>query len=144
MSAQTQTQPMSIPPAAQILQMANGYMLSQTIGVAARLGIADLLRDGPRTSDDLAQAVRVNADALYRTLRAMASVGIFTETSPRTFANTALSEVLRSDVPYSLMLRMASFEEAEPMECVLSCAGGPSSPASIRLWSGPPPLTRWK
>lgn len=97
MSARTQVQPTTIPPAAQVLQVAAGYMLSQAVGAAARLGIADLLKDSPRTTEDLAQACKANPDALYRTLRALCSVGIFAETAPRVFTNTQLSEALSSD-----------------------------------------------
>src|ERR1044072_1858489 len=98
MSAHSQTQTPTIPPAAQVLQMASGYVLSQAVGAAARLGIADLLKDSPRSAADLAQSCAVNPDGLYRTLRALASAGIFTETGPGIFANTPLSEALRSDV----------------------------------------------
>src|SRR5213083_2658224 len=49
--------------------------------------------------------------------------------------------VLRSEVPYSLMLRMASLEEAEPMDESFREQGAQSSPASHRLWSGRAPLT---
>jgi hypothetical protein len=82
--------------------MTAGYVLSQAVAAVTRLGIADLIKDSPRSAEDLAQACAVNADALYRTLRALASTGVFTETAPRTFANTPLSEVLRSDVPGSI------------------------------------------
>jgi hypothetical protein len=82
--------------------MASGYMLSQAIVAAARLGIADLVKDAPRSIEGLAQSCAVNADALYRTLRALACVGIFTETGPRTFANSPLSEPLRSDLADSI------------------------------------------
>ena len=34
---------------AALQQMTNGYWVTQIIYVAARLGIADLLKDGPRT-----------------------------------------------------------------------------------------------
>ena len=40
--------------AARLLRLVNGYQVSQAIHVATSLGIADLLADGPRTSDELA------------------------------------------------------------------------------------------
>src|SRR5262249_28622472 len=70
--------------------------------VVATLGIADLLGAGPKSSRDLATVVKANPDALYRVLRALASLGIFTETDPGTFSMTPLAEPLRSDVPGSL------------------------------------------
>jgi len=70
--------------------------------VAATLGVADLLRDGPRTTVDLGRQLDVNEAALYRTLRALAGEGIFEETAPRTFANNQLSRFLATDVPGSI------------------------------------------
>jgi hypothetical protein len=75
----------------------NGYRVTQAIHVAATLGIADLLADGPRTSDELADAAEADPQALYRLLRALASVGVFEEHEGRVFSSTALGEPLRSD-----------------------------------------------
>jgi hypothetical protein len=82
--------------------MTNGYQVSQAIHVVATLGIADLLKDGPRSADDLAEATGTHALALYRILRALASVGIFAEETDGRFGLTPLAEHLRSDVPGSL------------------------------------------
>src|SRR5262245_39343633 len=90
------------PPGAALGQLLRGSLVTQLIHVAAKLGIADLLREGPKESRELAAAVGVDADALYRVLRALASLGIFVEGEPRTFALTPLAESLRSDVPGSL------------------------------------------
>jgi SAM-dependent methyltransferase len=90
------------PPAAILLQMMDGIKVTQLIHVAASLGLADLLRDGARTSDDLAAAVDAHPGALYRVLRALASLGIFRETEGQRFELTPLAEPLRSDVPGSV------------------------------------------
>jgi len=66
---------------------------------AAKLGVADLLKDGPQTSSDLARDLKVNESALYRILRLLASQSVFEEISPQTFANTELSHFLCSGVP---------------------------------------------
>jgi O-methyltransferase/methyltransferase family protein len=84
------------------MQLVNGYQVSQAIHVAAALGIADLLADGARSSDDLAQQAGVDADTLYRLLRALASVGVLHEDDGRLFSLTPVGERLRSDVPGSL------------------------------------------
>jgi hypothetical protein len=84
-----------------LLQMTNAFQLSQAIYVAATLGIADLLKDGPKGSDELADATRTHAPTLYRLLRALASVGIFVESDGR-FGLTPLAENLRTDTPGSL------------------------------------------
>ena len=86
-------------PSAALLGLVNGYQVSQAIHVAATLGIADLLKNGPRSSDDLAAATGTHAGSLYRLLRALASVGVFREDADRRFALTPLGDGLRSDAP---------------------------------------------
>jgi len=88
-------------PAGKVAQMLTGYWVSQMIYVAAKLDLAGLLRDGPRTADDLAQATGMHARSLYRLLRGLAGLGIFAETAPRTFTMTPLSETLLDGVPGS-------------------------------------------
>jgi|SRR5262245_4495008 len=90
------------PPGVTLSQLLRGSLVTQLIHVAATLGIADLLSAGPKSSRDLAIVVKANPDALYRVLRALASLGIFTETDPGTFSMTPLAEPLCSDVPGSL------------------------------------------
>jgi hypothetical protein len=87
---------------ADLRRLLNGYQASQAIQVAATLGLADLLADGPRTSDDLAAATGTDAHALYRLLRALASVGVFREDEGKRFALTEMGDALRADAPESL------------------------------------------
>lgn len=98
-----------LPPHAQLGQMISGYWISQAIYAAAKLGIADLLNSGPRSSEDLARATGTKADLLYRLLRALASVGIFAEDQAGRFSLTPMAELLGSDVrgsqrPLALMM----------------------------------------
>jgi hypothetical protein len=86
---------------AQIMQLGSGYMPTAGIYITAKLKIADLLASGPKPVSELARASKVNEGALYRVMRLTASVGVFREVAPHTFANTPLSETLRSDVPGS-------------------------------------------
>ncbi|HEU0169745.1 MAG TPA: methyltransferase [Chloroflexota bacterium] len=86
-------------PAATLTRLVNGYQVSQALHVAATLGIADLLRAGPRSAEDLATATSTHEGALYRLLRALASVGVFREEAGRRFALTPLGDCLRSDAP---------------------------------------------
>ena len=88
--------------AAELRRLVNSYQLSQAIHVAAVLGIADLLADGPRSSDDLAEATGTNPRALYRLLRALAAFGLFHEDDERRFSLTELGDALRSDAPESV------------------------------------------
>lgn len=91
-----------MPPAAQLQQMVMGKMVTQMIGAAARFDIADLLSNRPRPVGELASASKTDEQSLYRLLRGLASVGIFAETEPGTFANTPMSEALRGDAPDSV------------------------------------------
>lgn len=91
-----------LPASAVIANMTTGSWVSQMIGVVAELGIADLLTDGPRDSDQLAKSVGANPDALYRLMRALASIGIFREVGQRCFQLTPLADCLRSGVPGSM------------------------------------------
>jgi len=92
----------AVPDRGTLLRMTNGFQVSQAIHVAATLGIADLLADGPRGADELAEAAGAHAPALYRLLRALSSVGVFVEGDDGRFDLTPLAEYLRSDVPGSL------------------------------------------
>jgi hypothetical protein len=92
----------SLPPALALRRLVNGYQVTQAIHVAAKLGLADLLADGPRISDDLAAATGAHPDALYRLLRALAGVGVAREEAGRRFALTDLGACLRADAPDSL------------------------------------------
>ena len=91
-----------VPPPAAMMGLITGYWVSQAVGVVAQLGVADQLGSGPRSSDELAQAVHADPQALYRVLRLLASLDVFAEVAPRTFALTPLGETLRSDAPGSV------------------------------------------
>src|SRR5205085_334151 len=92
----------SVPPEQILMQMATGKWVSKALAVVADLGVADLLKDGPRDVDDLAVATGAGADGLYRVMRAMAAFGVFAELPARRFENTPVSTPLRSDAPGSL------------------------------------------
>ena len=86
----------------QLMQIATGFQLSACLYVAAKLNIADLLVPSGRSVEDLAASTGTNADALYRVLRALISVGIFAEPEPRIIALSPTAEPLRRDVPGSV------------------------------------------
>jgi C-methyltransferase len=71
--------------------------VSRSISVAARLGLADLLRDGPRSCNELAQSTRCHAPSILRLLRLLSSVGIFQPVDDDRFANSPISEFLGTD-----------------------------------------------
>jgi hypothetical protein len=90
-------------------QMIMGFRVTQMIYVVAKLGIPDLLRDGPKDAETLAQATQTHAPSLYRLLRALASLGIFAEDRQGRFTLTPLAELLQSGVPGSMRSRALHF-----------------------------------
>ncbi|MBA2735574.1 MAG: methyltransferase [Pyrinomonadaceae bacterium] len=97
----TEMQP-TLPPEAVLTNIAFGAMTTQALYVAAKLGIADLLTQGQKSTGELASATATHAPSLYRVLRSLAGEGIFQEVSPKVFANTAISEALWTDAPNSM------------------------------------------
>jgi O-methyltransferase domain/Dimerisation domain len=90
------------PPQMLMIEMATGFWLSQCLYVVAKLGIADLLMSGSQSLEQLASQSNSNPEALYRVLRALASVGIFTETESHYFQLTPLASYLQTSNPESL------------------------------------------
>lgn len=89
-------------PFESMMQLISGFWISRGIYVAAKLGVADYLRDGDKTAAELASATNTNADSLYRVLRMLATVGVFEQKGEDIFALTPLSETLLTDSPASL------------------------------------------
>lgn len=88
--------------AVQLRQLIMGFRTTQLIAVAATLGLADQLRDQPQSAPALALAVSAQPQALQRLLRALASIGLVTETDTGAFALTPLGRPLVRDLPGSL------------------------------------------
>lgn len=84
------------------MQLAMGGFAAQAVYVGAKLRIADMVADGPKTTAELAAVSGVHERSLYRLLRCLASLGVFTEVADRTFANTPASETLIADSPESM------------------------------------------
>jgi hypothetical protein len=80
----------------QLNDMIRGYWTTQALFVAAELDIAGRLASGPKTAEQLASEAGANADALYRILRALASIGFFAEDDHGRFGLTTMAEVLGS------------------------------------------------
>ena len=78
----------------QLNDMIRGYWTTQALFVAAELDIAGRLADGPKTAEQLANEAGANAEALYRILRALASIGFFVEDDEGRFGLTTMAELL--------------------------------------------------
>lgn len=92
----------SAPPEAVLTQLILGSLASQAVYVAAKLGIADLLEDGPKNVEQLAREADVDVSSLYRVLRALVSLGVFAEEGGRIFRLTRTAGLLRSHAQGSL------------------------------------------
>jgi SAM-dependent methyltransferase len=79
-----------------------GFLVTRSIAVAAELGLADRLADGPRSASELAGDCGVLDRPLYRMLRFLAGEGIFTENPDGRFALSPRAELLRSGHSSSL------------------------------------------
>jgi O-methyltransferase domain/DprA winged helix domain len=92
----------ALPPQVLLMNMAStGMLMSRSIYIAAELGLADLLSQGPRHVDDLASATQTHADSLYRVLCILESLGVVEQVEERRFRNSSVGEGLRSGVPGS-------------------------------------------
>lgn len=91
-----------VPPEVGLLELASGFMATHAVYAAARIGIADVLADGPLATSDIAARAGTDADATHRLLRACASFGVFRERSDGRFELTPLANGLRSDAPGSM------------------------------------------
>ena len=81
----------------QIHAMMQSFLTLRLLNIVAQLGIAELLNDDSKSVDYLAQKTNSNKQALYRSLRMLASHGIFQETKKNYFAHTDASRLLEID-----------------------------------------------
>ena len=89
-------------PTASVLNLVAGFGIFQAMSVAAKLGIPDFFAAGPKSIDVVAEKANLHRQALYRLLRTLASVGVFSESDRGVFQNTPLSETFATNAPGSL------------------------------------------
>jgi hypothetical protein len=87
-------QPSARPPEDVLWDFLRGALMTRALAIAADLGVAGSLVDGPRRVDELARGSAADPDRLRRVLRALASDGMFEEVEPGVFANTEASAIL--------------------------------------------------
>ena len=91
-----------IPAPIQMLQIISGFWIARCVYVTAKLGVADLIKDEPKTADELAAATDAHGPSLFRVLRALAAVGVVTRDDQNRFGSTPLSETLCANAPGSI------------------------------------------
>lgn len=105
-----------VPPPVAMLEMISGQWISRTISVFAKFGIADHIDEAGTSSDEIAKKASVDADALYRILRALSVIDVATELEGRRFKLTSVGKTLRTDHPQS-MRHVAIFQGSLNWEC---------------------------
>jgi SAM-dependent methyltransferase len=93
---------MSTTPHEHIINLSFGYLFAAALNAAVELGVADRLEQGPRSAAALAEELGVHAQPLYRTLRLLATVGVFEEGEDGRFQLTPAADVLRANAPGSM------------------------------------------
>jgi len=109
--------------------LTRAQLTSRAIYIAAKLGLADYLKDGPKSVEDLAEETKTHPDSLYRLLRMLSSIGIFAETKNegdeqqqvdqniRRFELTPMASLIQSEAKnsirnFALMFGLESFKNA--------------------------------
>src|SRR5208282_3290479 len=92
----------NVTPNTELLEMAMAYSRSRVLCAAAHLGVADALGDEVRSVGFLAETCQADANALFRLLRALSSIGVTEETTPEHFRLTSFGKPLKKDVPQSV------------------------------------------
>jgi len=100
-----------------LFQMASGFWLAQAVYVAAKLGLADLLANGPMSCRRLAQATGSHPGSLMRLMQALSGAGIFSPLADDHFALASLGQGLRSGVPGSLKNMAMTLGEIHYQAC---------------------------
>jgi hypothetical protein len=91
-----------VPAPIAVLDMMTAAIITRAIYTATKFGIADVLNDGPLTTDAIAKRIDANPDAVFRLLRTLASRGIFVQQTDGRFALTPMADALRADAPMSV------------------------------------------
>jgi hypothetical protein len=81
----TLAQPQTPPAYVEMFGLLTGMFIGGAVATLAQLGVPDLLEDGPKSAEELAPQIKANPDALYRLMRATASVGVLRESPDRKF-----------------------------------------------------------
>ncbi len=94
-----------------LLRLAQGYQLSQSLYVVAKLGVADAVEADGSTAEALADAVGARPDELRRVLRALVAADVFIELDDGRFTLNDVAAALRADAPGSTRDVVINFGE---------------------------------
>jgi hypothetical protein len=85
-----------------MMEMINGYWITQIVNAAATYALADHLAKGPAAAAEIAEMANTDPSATFRLLRACASLGLVTYDGECRFTATSLLNTLRTDNAQSL------------------------------------------
>jgi O-methyltransferase domain len=110
----------TLPPEAQIVEMVMAQFVSRLTHLTAKLKLPDYLAEGPKTAEELATLTATHAPSLYRVMRTLASLGLFTEDPSHRFALQPLGAALKSGTPsYATALIMGGEMVARSLDNML-------------------------
>jgi hypothetical protein len=126
-----------------LVEMAMGYARSRVLCAAARLEIADGFDGGEKTTAQLALVCKADEASLYRLLRALASLGIVSETAASRFVLTPLGAPLRKAAPDSVWAAVIFWADllADPWSYLTECVQSGQSAAAVM--AGKNAVSRW-
>jgi len=94
-NSMTEEEPLHV----QVVQIVSAFWVSRTIYTAAKLGLADHLKDGPKSAEELAGPTETHAPSLHRLMRTLAGLGLLTEGEGRRFSLTPRGATLVTGAP---------------------------------------------
>ena len=130
-----------------VVRIVEGVWLAKAMSVVIRLGIPDLLVDGPRSVDELASLTASHSSSLHRVMRARAGQGVFECVGGTRFALTESSSVLLpwaklmlgevhqgawENLAYAVQTGESAFSHTYGVDLWRYCA---SNPAHARLFA---------
>jgi precorrin-6B methylase 2 len=99
------------PPEAKAAEAFEGFQVTQAIYVAAKLGLAEYLKDGAKSDEQLAIEMGVNIKAFAHLMRLLVHFGIVTVDNNNNYQLTPIGSLLRTDNPDSLLGSVLSLAE---------------------------------
>lgn len=101
-TSETSNKAENIDIAVRVIEKVTGYMFQAALRAAVKLNIAEYLKDGPKTSQELAEIINGKPKVIHKTLRILTTQGIFKIQDDLHFSLTPEAEFLLPDHPYSL------------------------------------------
>jgi hypothetical protein len=126
----------------ELVEIAAAYQRSRVLCAAARLGVADALREGERSAHEIARSCAADAATLHRLLRTLAAMGIVAQVRQDTFALTQFGDKLRKDAANSVWPAVIFWVDllADYWSSLTECVRTGESAVSLR----PDIMKRWR